>query len=232
MDADLMEADKKFDGNGSDSSNRGSGDLHLFVSTNGEMLPRWQQAFAAANAVAAADIIPANPAFVWLRLRAGQSVTEQITHMRQYVGNAAIVALSDLPNDDEGLEAFTASARGYCNSHASEEVLQQVANVVSQGGLWIGESLMQRLLLGVNRVQAKPAAATSAATVPNWHEKLTEREREVALVVSRGASNKEVARQLGITERTVKAHVAVIFTKLAVQDRLHLALRIRELHIA
>jgi len=87
--------------------------------------------------------------------------------------------------------------------------------------------LMARLLVGVNRL---PPRAVSPSQV--LQEKLTEREREVALAVSRGASNKEVARQLGITERTVKAHVSIIFTKLAVQDRLHLALRIRELHIA
>jgi DNA-binding NarL/FixJ family response regulator len=211
-----MEADKQFDT-----------DLHLFVTANGEMLPRWQHAFANASVVANVDMAAVNPAFVWLRLQAGQSVSEQIQRMRQYVGAAAIVVLSDTPNDDEGLEAFSASARGYCNSHAAEEVLRQVSNVVSQGGLWIGESLMQRLLVGVNRV--KPSVTEN---VPAWRDKLTEREREVALAVSRGASNKEVARQLGITERTVKAHIAVIFTKLAVQDRLHLALRIRELHIA
>jgi len=211
-----MDADKQFDN-----------DLHLFVTANGETLPRWQEAFATIKVVASAEQATVAPAFVWLRLQEGQSVAEQIQRMRQYVGAAAIVALSDVPNDDEGLEAFSASARGYCNSHASEEVLRQVANVVSQGGLWIGESLMQRLLIGVNRVT--PQVVES---VPTWQDKLTEREREVALAVSRGASNKEVARQLGITERTVKAHVAVIFTKLAVQDRLHLALRIRELHIA
>lgn len=200
---------------------------HLFVSANGEMLPRWQQAFEAASVVASADVAQVAPGFVWLRLQDGQAVNEQIQRMRNYVGNAAIVVLSDVPNDDEGLEAFSVGARGYCNSHASEEVLRQVAGVVSQGGLWIGESLMQRLLVGVHRLQVPAPAA-----MPVWQEKLTEREREVALAVSHGASNKEVARQLGITERTVKAHVGVIFTKLAVQDRLHLALRIRELHIA
>jgi two-component system nitrate/nitrite response regulator NarL len=219
-----MEADKQFDN-----------DMHLFVTANGEMLPRWQHAFATISVVASDDLASASPAFVWLRLQAGQSVAEQIQRMRQYVGAATIVVLSDTPNDDEGLEAFSASARGYCNSHATEEVLRQVANVVSQGGLWIGESLMQRLLVGVNRIKPPVVANIGTAvnaTVPTWHDKLTEREREVALAVSHGASNKEVARQLGITERTVKAHIAVIFTKLAVQDRLHLALRIRELHIA
>jgi len=170
---------------------------------------------------------PVASEFVWLRLRAGLPVAEQVQRVRNFAGDAAIVVLSDTPSDDEGMAAFSASARGYCNSHASAEVLRQVATVVGQGGLWIGESLMARLLVGVNRL---PPRAVSPSQV--LQEKLTEREREVALAVSRGASNKEVARQLGITERTVKAHVSIIFTKLAVQDRLHLALRIRELHIA
>jgi len=201
---------------------------HLFISPNGEMLPRWQQAFAQASAVTSADgALPVASEFVWLRLRAGLSVAEQVQRARDVAGDAPIIVLSDTPSDDEGMAAFSASARGYCNSHASAEVLRQVATVVGQGGLWIGESLMARLLVGVNRL---PPRAVSPSQV--LQEKLTEREREVALAVSRGASNKEVARQLGITERTVKAHVSIIFTKLAVQDRLHLALRIRELHIA
>lgn len=192
------------------------------------MLPRWQNAFAMANAVSTADVSPAvKPGFVWIRLQADKPVAEQVQCMRRYVGDVAIVVLSDTPNDDEGMRAFSASARGYCNSHASAEVLRQVATVVSQGGLWIGESLMERLLIGMHRL-----TPYSEPTGRDLHEKLTEREHEVALAVSQGASNKEVARQLGITERTVKAHVGVIFTKLAVQDRLHLALRIRELHIA
>lgn len=201
---------------------------HLFISPNGEMLPRWQQAFAQASAVTSADgALPVASEFVWLRLRAGLSVAEQVQRARDVAGGAPIIVLSDTPSDDEGMAAFSASARGYCNSHASPEVLRQVATVVGQGGLWIGESLMARLLVGVNRLPARAASPSQAL-----QEKLTEREREVALAVSRGASNKEVARQLGITERTVKAHVSIIFTKLAVQDRLHLALRIRELHIA
>jgi two-component system nitrate/nitrite response regulator NarL len=57
---------------------------------------------------------------------------------------------------------------------------------------------------------------------------LTQRELEVARTVVSGASNKEIARQLGITERTVKSHVGAIFEKLQVRDRLQLAMLIRD----
>lgn len=55
---------------------------------------------------------------------------------------------------------------------------------------------------------------------------LSGREITVAQLVGQGASNKEVARQLDIAERTVKAHLTAIFEKLQVRDRLQLSLRI------
>jgi DNA-binding NarL/FixJ family response regulator len=55
-------------------------------------------------------------------------------------------------------------------------------------------------------------------------EKLTKREQEVATEASKGLSNKEIARILSITERTVKAHLASIFERLGAKDRLQLAL--------
>jgi DNA-binding NarL/FixJ family response regulator len=205
---------------------------HLFISNNGDMLPRWRSAFVLAEAVPVRVLSNVfAPDYAWLRLQSGIPVAAQVQGLRRHLPDPVLIVLSDTPSDDEGMEAFSAGARGYCNSHASEAVLRQVFNVVSQGGLWIGESLMERLLVGIMRLPAAAESPAPAVPIKNgWHDKLTEREWEVARAIAAGASNKEVARQLGITERTVKAHVGVIFTKLEVQDRLHLALRIRQLH--
>jgi DNA-binding NarL/FixJ family response regulator len=128
--------------------------------------------------------------------------------------------LSDQPTDEEALAAFAAGARGYCNTHAASLLLIQIAAVVLQGGLWIGESLMQRLVSATSRLQGGIAPAKSVA----WSKGLTDREKQVASTLARGASNKEIARALGITERTVKAHVGAILDKLQVRDRLQLSL--------
>ncbi|MGC1172047.1 response regulator transcription factor [Polaromonas sp.] len=133
------------------------------------------------------------------------------------------VVLSDRPTDDEALAAFSAGARGYCNTHAAAQVLSQVAAVVLQGGLWIGESLMQRLVSATSRIQAA-AGVTVSPVKRTWTERLTDREKEVAITLATGASNKEIARLLGITERTVKAHIGAILEKLQVRDRLQLSL--------
>ncbi|MBI5785617.1 MAG: response regulator transcription factor [Rhodocyclales bacterium] len=192
--------------------------IHSFVSAHGQLLPRWREAFPQAVEEVSHGDTP--PQLVWVRLQADAPAAVQIEAVRQQAADAPLVVLSDQPSDDEALHCFALGARGYCNTHAVPELLRRVADVVLQGGLWIGESLMQRLLQGTARM---PLPAPAGAP-PDWAALLTDREREVALAVADGASNKEIARQLGITERTVKAHTGAIFEKLGVRDRMQLAL--------
>ncbi|MBI3902094.1 MAG: response regulator transcription factor [Nitrosomonadales bacterium] len=198
---------------------------HLFLSAAGDLLPHWRQAFPAAACarLGSKRSLSNQPMTIWLRLRPGTTVAQQIAAVRQEFGDVAFVVLSDTPNDEEALAAFSTAARAYCNTHAGAEVLQKVAAVVVQGGIWIGEPLMQRLLAAP---QYLPVA--TVAQEKDWTDALTEREQEVARTIVAGASNKEIARQLGITERTVKAHVGAILDKLQVRDRLQLALLIRD----
>jgi DNA-binding NarL/FixJ family response regulator len=147
----------------------------------------------------------------------------QVAAVRAHCGAVPVVILSDTPSDNEALAALSAQARGYCNSHAGAEVLAKVASVVTQGGLWIGETLMDRLLAVQHLIQV-PAAAVQ----PDWRAKLTAREAQVAELAAAGTRYKEIARELLITERTVKAHMGAILEKLALRDRLQLALLIGE----
>jgi DNA-binding NarL/FixJ family response regulator len=200
-----------------------SDSIHCFISRQGDLLPRWREAFPSAIACCGYDAKVSRrgtPHLVWARLQAGVAVAQILGAVRQELGEMPVIVLSDQPGDEEAINCFAAGVRGYCNTHATAELLKRVADVVLQGGLWIGESLMQRLLQGTARM---PMPAPSAAP-PDWAALLTEREHQVALAVAEGASNKEVARRLGITERTVKAHAGAIFEKLDVRDRLQLSL--------
>lgn len=197
---------------------------HLFVSKAGEMLPRWQQAFPQAQASSEDDLQACPDQFdlVWLRLQAKPSIGPQMLAVRQRFSSTAFVVLSDTPSDNEALAAFAGAARGYCNSHATPAILQQVGMVVLQGGIWIGESLMQRLV-----AQTDNLVAASSIQNSNRIDSLTPRELEVAQAIASGGSNREIANRLGITERTVKAHVSAILEKLDVRDRLQLALLLK-----
>jgi two-component system, NarL family, nitrate/nitrite response regulator NarL len=199
---------------------------HFFLCETGELLPRWREAFPTALVGKKnGRHEDTGPEVVWLRLVRGVAASEQLREARRCFAQAALIALSDLPDDGEALEAFASGAKGYCNTHSSIPVLQQVASVVHQGGMWIGPSLMQRLLL-----QAQGGYGNAGRS--NWSDVLTARELEVARTLASGASNKEIAVRLGITERTVKSHVGHILEKLNLRDRLQLAMLIRDQQVA
>jgi two-component system nitrate/nitrite response regulator NarL len=135
-----------------------------------------------------------------------------------------VVVLSATPDQTEGLRAINAGARGYCHLYAVPELLQEVARVVQQGGLWVGPELVDRIVAATRDLLARSAAADQLPA-PNLSA-LSAREAEVARAVAAGKSNREVAEQLFISERTVKAHLGAVFEKLGVRDRLQLALHL------
>ena len=198
---------------------------HLFVSSGAAMLPAWREAFGAARAIAPGDLAaaPISAHVVWLRLDQAANLAALVAAVHAQCGLVPVVIMSDTPNDAEALAALSAQARGYCNSHAGPEVLVKVASVVTQGGLWIGEALMHRILAVQHLIQLPAEAAR-----PDWRAKLTAREAEVAELAADGTRYKEIARALNITERTVKAHMGAILVKLELRDRLQLALLIGE----
>lgn len=198
----------------------------LFLCSYGRMLPRWTEAFQTGKAGKLETERPKTEAakvnLVWLRLEQGVPLPVQIERLGLQFGQTPCIVLSDRPTDEEALAAFAAGVRGYCNTHAAAQLLIQISSVVLQGGLWIGEPLMQRLITATSRIQAGSSGA--GGEIDGWSKNLTEREKQVASTLARGSSNKEIAKALGITERTVKAHVGAILDKLQVRDRLQLSL--------
>ncbi len=125
---------------------------HIFISSRGEFLPRWQDAFPDAVLRLPGSTSVEQVTHVWVRLESGQPVDGQLQAALRMAPGAAVLVLSDIPDDEEGLTVFAVGARAYANTHSTSEILQQMADVVSQGGLWIGQSLMQRLLTATSRM--------------------------------------------------------------------------------
>jgi DNA-binding NarL/FixJ family response regulator len=84
-------------------------------------------------------------------------------------------------------------------------------------------TLITRIIEDLAR-ERTPAVSKGTATGGNAVDCLTPRELQVARMVHLGGNNKTIARELDISERTVKAHLSAIFRKLNIQNRLHLAL--------
>ena len=127
-----------------------------------------------------------------------------------------LVVASPSPNDEQGTQALGAGAHGYCHSYAPAASLAQSLEVVASGGIWMGRSLVTRLLKLVTE-RAQDSHSWDAGL-------LTDREITVARYAASGQANAQIAEALGITERTVKAHLSADFEKLGVSDRLQLAL--------
>lgn len=147
----------------------------------------------------------------------------QLVSTRSATGQAVVV-VSGVPTAADLRQALTAGARGFEHAWSPADLLRQVATVVKNGGIWVGPELMSALIKLGGQVGNNQAESNSSM---DW-SLLSAREREVVEVVATGASNKEIARLLNITERTVKAHLSAIFQKLGVRDRLHLALALRQ----
>jgi len=195
----------------------------VFFTPRAAPLPGWLVAFPAAR------IEPYPADIKSLYIDSGQTVwlhhdtlasglTSKVSTLRSALPENPIIVLSNVPSDEEGLAVFSAGAAGYTGALATTSVLRQIQFVVTNGGLWIGPSLLSRLSKIAGNSDGHRNEAASHL------DSLSAREREVAIAVAGGATNKEIARQLGITERTVKAHLSHIFDTLDLRDRLQLAI--------
>lgn len=153
---------------------------------------------------------------------------DRVAYIRRRQPLCKLFILSDRPDDEEGLAFIRQGAIGYANSYIGTERLQEAAHAVASGSVWINQQLMQRLI-----AQSAPALAHEKQTGQEDIRQqalhtLSDREYQIALLVAEGLSNLEIAEQLAITERTVKAHLGAVYAKTATRGRLGLALLVNQ----
>jgi two-component system, NarL family, nitrate/nitrite response regulator NarL len=139
----------------------------------------------------------------------------------------SVMLLTSTPNDREGLAALKSGARAYCSSETDSALLRKAVTVVLKGEIWVARNVYAPLLEELTSLTER----RHKEFPPNLDtrlDRLTPREREIAQLIGGGASNKEIAGRLNITEATVKAHLTAIFRKLGLSDRLGLALFVTE----
>jgi DNA-binding NarL/FixJ family response regulator len=127
---------------------------------------------------------------------------------------AHVLVLTSFSDQRRIMDALDAGAEGYLLKHSEPEVILSGIRAVVAGGSPL-DPKAARTLLTQQRRAPEPAAAPSP---------LTAREEEVLRMVGDGLPNKSIARRLGISERTVKAHLTNIFQRLGVTDRTQAAL--------
>lgn len=194
---------------------------HIFITSLQQPVEAWLKAFpklVASKEVVSADLAGASVVWVHAQLEHGQQWRSQVQQVLSLLPAAKVIVLSNNPEQPEAMQALELGVVGYLHAYAHQQVLKEVYSVVSHGGVWLGRELLKHLITMTTR------GAHQANIQDDILEGLTKREREVALEAAKGDSNKEIARTLSISERTVKAHLTSVFDTLKVRDRLHLAL--------
>ena len=125
----------------------------------------------------------------------------------------AVLVLTMVDDDDSVAAAMQVGARGYLLKGAVQEEVLAALRTVAGGGAVFGAGAARRFLPGGGRPVAD----------------LTEREAQVLALVADGRSNPEIAREIGVSLKTVQNHVSHVLAKLQVSDRTQAALRMRGL---
>jgi len=197
-----------------------------FITPSGQALERWKLAFPDLSVWASVEgFLAGRSAGVegvcWFDI-SGFSTVEARQALAGLVSSGVqVVTLSSMPDDAEAFSMLSQGARGYCHVESSPQQLREVATVVVAGGYWMPPGLVRRLTATTTAV----ASTLEDAQTVTFTE-LTEREQQVATEIGLGASNREIAEKLGVSERTVKAHLTSIFDKLGLRDRVQLALAV------
>ena len=132
-----------------------------------------------------------------------------IEKLRVEQPDIAVVILTTFNEDELMLRGLQAGARGYLLKDTDRSSLFDTIRAAARGETLLKPEIMARVLSQKNTTKSEA----------NSNINLTDRELEVLEAVARGERSKEVASHLGISERTVKAHLASIYNKLGVDSR-------------
>ncbi|MEO5678381.1 MAG: response regulator transcription factor [Acidimicrobiales bacterium] len=138
---------------------------------------------------------------------------EAIRRLRGGGERPRVVVLTSFAGDDQVVEAVRAGAVGYLLKDVPPAELEAAIRLVHQGGVLLDPSVVGSLMAEVARAEPPPGLG-----------ELTARERQVLALLAQGRSNRDLAAELYVSEKTVKTHVSSILAKLRLTDRTQAAL--------
>ncbi|MEX0750086.1 MAG: response regulator transcription factor [Dehalococcoidia bacterium] len=137
---------------------------------------------------------------------------EAIARIHESSPSTRIIVLTSFADDERIFAAIRVGAAGYLMKDVSPQELARAIRMVHAGEPILAPGVMRRLMDEVGRPSEEAG------------DHLTEREIEVLKLIAQGRSNKEIARDLSLSEKTVKTHVSNILQKLRLADRTQAAL--------
>lgn len=176
---------------------------------------------AADGAMAVALALELQPDVVLMDLHMprvnGIDATAQIVQSSPHIG---VLVLTMMEDEESVFAAVRAGARGYLLKGARRGEIVRAVQAVGAGEVIFGPGVADRMMAYFSSARRRPAA--------DAFPDLTERERVVLGLIAEGKENGEIARQLGLSVKTVRNHASNVFTKLQVAHRAQAIVKARE----
>ena len=147
--------------------------------------------------------------------RSGQNLFDMVATLKATRPNLSIIVIGSGIGEEAILKAFALGAKGYVDASASSADFEQAIRMVHQGSVWAPRPVLS---VFIERMSSPPRNQPFVDRMA-----FTSREKEVLQLLTGGRSNKEIAAELFIEERTVKAHVSKLMRKSGVRNRLELS---------
>jgi len=147
--------------------------------------------------------------------RSSQNLFDMVATLKATRPNLPIIVIGSGMGEEAILKAITSGAKGYVDASASSADFEQAIRMVYQGSVWAPRPVLS---VFIERMSSPPRNQLFADRMA-----FTSREKEVLQLLTGGRSNKEIAAELFIEERTVKAHVSKLMRKSGVRNRLELS---------
>jgi two-component system, NarL family, nitrate/nitrite response regulator NarL len=135
-----------------------------------------------------------------------------------------VILFSSSENKEEFVEAMKIGCRGIISKSASISLIEKSIQKVHAGEIWLDSHTTAAVIRQFSSPSDFPAVHASNGKSTRERAQLSQREREIIILIAQGYKNKEIAEKMFITEQTVKNHLHNVFDKLGVSDRLELAL--------
>jgi DNA-binding NarL/FixJ family response regulator len=145
----------------------------------------------------------------------GLEATKRITD--KFGDAVKVLILTTFERDDYIYEALRSGASGFILKNAPPEDLVTAIRVVAEGNALFAPSVTRRII-------SEFAHHPSPGSCNEKLKQITEREKEVLLLIARGKTNAEISQQLFVSEATIKSHISSILTKLDLRDRVQVVI--------
>jgi DNA-binding NarL/FixJ family response regulator len=156
------------------------------------------------------------------------SAIERLRRSTSEGSSVALLLVVSTPTDREAISALRRGARGYCGRDVAASRLKEAVGALARGEFWFSRSAANYLFHQVVGTDAPDDARRTRSVLG----KLNPRDREIARMVGKGVSNRQIAHALRISLPTVKAALTSIFRQFGVTDRVNLALLVAKAELA